>query len=155
MASNGSIFFAGVGTTFLILGAGFGSGMFMANSALKPSAHQAQAPIELPAPIRVVLPSSAQAAEPKTLASVDQPAAPAQVQLPQKEVQATSERIEKAESGGSQPDRRKRRQAERRARRLEARQVRREIKPVGQAPILAFGGDEPPAAKSNFNLFGN
>ena len=26
MASSGSIFFAGVGTTFLILGAGFGSG---------------------------------------------------------------------------------------------------------------------------------
>ncbi len=34
MASNARIFFAGAGTTFVILGAGFGGGLFMANSAL-------------------------------------------------------------------------------------------------------------------------
>jgi hypothetical protein len=35
MASNAGIFFAGVGTTFIILGAGFGAGIMMATSALK------------------------------------------------------------------------------------------------------------------------
>ena len=35
MASNVRIFFAGVGTTFILLGVGFGGGLMMAKSALE------------------------------------------------------------------------------------------------------------------------
>jgi hypothetical protein len=35
MASNAGIFFAGMGTTLIILGTGFGGGLMMATSALK------------------------------------------------------------------------------------------------------------------------
>ena len=53
MASSARIFFAGVGTTFLILGAGFGGGLLMANSALKePTGYQAKAKAEPSAPLR-------------------------------------------------------------------------------------------------------
>ena len=52
MASNARIFFAGVGTTFLILGVGFGGGLILASSTLKqPAAYQACATAEPPSPL--------------------------------------------------------------------------------------------------------
>ncbi len=42
MASNARIFFAGVGTTFVILAIGFGGGAMLAKSALQPAATQAK-----------------------------------------------------------------------------------------------------------------
>ena len=54
MASNAGIFFAGVGTTFIILGAGFGGGLMMATSALKePAEYRNRASAEPPSPDRV------------------------------------------------------------------------------------------------------
>ena len=149
MASNATIFFAGVGTTFIILGAGFGSGLFMANSALKePASVQARAKEEVPAPIRVVLPSSAQAAEPKpVIQQAEQPAAPTtQALAPVKEVQAAPDK-EKTDKKAD-ADKRRKRIAERKARRL------RPSEPSNsEAPVLAYSGDEarPPATSSNFN----
>ena len=65
MASNGGFFFAGVGTTFIILGAGFGGGVMLANSALdKPAEFQARASAEPQSPVRAVLPSPAGAPQP-------------------------------------------------------------------------------------------
>ena len=48
MASNFRIFFAGVGTTFIILGVGFGGGLMMAKSALEePTGYRSRASSEL------------------------------------------------------------------------------------------------------------
>lgn len=156
MASNGSIFFAGVGTTFLILGAGLGSGLFMANSALKqPGGYHARAREDVPAPNRVVLPSSAEAAEGKPVVQkAEQPVAPTPlVQAALKEAQAIPELVEKPDAKKAESDKRKRRQAERKERRLAIKQDNR--RPVSEAPVLAFGGDESRPSNGNFNLFGN
>src|SRR3954447_291013 len=99
MPSNASIFFAGIGTTFLILGAGFGSGMMMANSALKePNHSQSRTTAEAPTPLRVVLPSSAAAAAepkqpPQQAAPAIEAAAPPQI-APAKEAQALPDKVE-------------------------------------------------------------
>ncbi|MCS3758664.1 hypothetical protein [Bradyrhizobium centrosematis] len=157
MASNATIFFAGVGTTFVILGAGFGSGLFMANSALKdPVSFQARSKEDVPAPIRVILPASAQAAEAKPMVQqTEQPVAPTpQVQAPLKEAQAAPEKVEKTDKKAD-ADKRRKRIAERKARRLVAqRSIRPETQPTERAPVMAFGGDES-RTTGNFNLFGN
>ena len=60
MASNAGIFFAGVGTTFIILGAGFGGGLMMATSVLKePVGYQKRTSDEPPPAVRMILPSTA------------------------------------------------------------------------------------------------
>jgi len=65
MASSAGIFLAGVGTTFIILGAGFVGGLMMATSALKePTEYQKRASAEPPSPARIILPSTAEAAQP-------------------------------------------------------------------------------------------
>jgi hypothetical protein len=154
MASSGSIFFAGVGTTFLILGAGFGSGLFMANSALKDSTGvHSRAKEELPAPIRVILPSTAQAAEPKTvLQQAEQPVPPDPLAVaPVKETQAAPEKAEKSDSKKADADKRRKRVAERKARRLAERRNRH----PQEAPVVAFGGDESRSESPSFNLFNN
>src|SRR3954447_17943612 len=120
MPSNASIFFAGIGTTFLILGAGFGGGMMMANSALKePNHYQSRTTAEAPTPLRVVLPSSAAAAEPKQPpqqpASAPEAAAPPQI-APAKEAQALPGKVEKADTRKAEAQReRRQRSAERKA----------------------------------------
>ena len=169
MPSNGSIFFAGVGTTFLILGVGFGSGLMMANSALKdPGRAESRASAQAPSPLRVVLPASAEAAEPKAppqqAASAPETAAPAPMP-PAREAQATpdkrqasADKAEKADTGKAEADQRDRRKraAERKARRLAA--ARRNSQPQAEqraeAPVMAFGGDEPRQGGA-VNLFGN
>jgi len=150
MASNATIFFAGVGTTLIILGAGFGSGLFMANSALKePASVQARAKEEVPAPIRVVLPSSAQAAEPKpVIQQAEQPAAPTTQGLaPVKEVQTPPDK-EKTDKKAD-ADKRRKRIAERKARRLAARRNHQE------PPVLAYSGDEARSLVTSLNFNGN
>jgi len=170
MPSNGSIFFAGVGTTFLILGVGFGSGLMMANSALKdPGRAESRASAQAPSPLRVVLPASAEAAEPKApppqqAASAPETAAPAPMP-PAREAQATpdkrqasADKVEKADTGKAEADQRDRRKraTERKARRLAA--ARRNSQPQAEqraeAPVMAFGGDEPRQGGA-VNLFGN
>ena len=65
MASSTRMFFAGVGNTFAILGVGSGGGLLMADSALKePAGYQARATAEPPSPVRVILPTTAEAAQP-------------------------------------------------------------------------------------------
>jgi hypothetical protein len=95
MASHARIFFAGMGTTLVILGAGFGGGLMMAESALnEPVGYRrlASAP-EPPSPARIVLPSSAEAAQPPQpppqIAAAPQP--PPEIQ-PVKEAQPPVER---------------------------------------------------------------
>src|SRR3954453_23407268 len=66
MASNAGIFFAGMGTTFIVLGAGFRGGLMMAKSALKePVGYRNVASVPEPSSaVRIVLPPSAEAAQP-------------------------------------------------------------------------------------------
>src|SRR6185369_2430288 len=63
--TNARIFFAGVGTTILLIGAGFSGGLMLAKTALEPVApaphHSAAEPLP---PVRIILPSSAEAAAP-------------------------------------------------------------------------------------------
>ena len=83
MTSTTRIFFIGVGTTLAILSAGFGGGLMFAKNAMEQprSANIRSAADRLPA-VRVVLPTSAEAAQPAQapaastqLASFAQPAA--------------------------------------------------------------------------------
>jgi type IV secretory pathway VirB10-like protein len=165
MASNAGIFFAGVGTTFIILGAGFGGGLMMATSALKePAGYQNRASAEPPSPVRVILPSTAEAAQPpqpsqQIAAAPETPLPPPPVQ-PVKGAQAPVERqVEKVDTRKAEAEQRERRKryAERKAKRQAAKANRQQQIEQGErpeAPIMAFGGDEP-RRSGGFGFFGN
>ncbi|WP_426612527.1 hypothetical protein [Bradyrhizobium sp. McL0616] len=151
MATSAGAFFAGIGTTFVILAVGFGGGLLAAKSALnEPNGFQRHSTSEIPAAVRVVLPSSAEAApkpaelprqqtslpEPVTqLAS--EPAKPVKLQVDDQVEKADARKVE-AEARD-----RKRRYAERKAKRAAETRARREQQRVPQqeAPVMAFGGE--------------
>jgi hypothetical protein len=162
MASNAGIFFAGVGTTFIILGAGFGGGLMMAKSALnEPTGYQTRASAEPPSPARVILPSSAEAARPpqppQHIDATPQP--PPQMQ-PVKEAEPSVEKpVDKMDTRKAEAERRehRKRYAERKAKRQAERTKRQQQIEQGErleAPILAFGGDER-RQSGGFGFFGN
>ena len=163
MASNAGIFFAGVGTTFIILGAGFGGGLMMATSALKePVGYQKHTSDEPPPPARVILPSTAEAAQPPQpahTATAPEPPLPPPLQ-PAKEVEpAVQKQVEKVDTKKAESEQRERRKryAERKARRQAEKAKRQQQIERGEpqeAPILAFGGDEP-RRSGGFGFFGN
>ena len=161
MASNAGIFFAGVGTTFIILGAGFGGGLMMATSALKePTEYHNRGPAEPPSPDRVILPSTAEAAQPpqpsQQIATVPEPALPPPLQ-PVKGAQAPVERqVEKVDTSKPEAEQRERpkRYAERKAKRRAERAKRQQQIEQKEAPLMAFGGDEPRRSGA-FGFFGN
>jgi outer membrane biosynthesis protein TonB len=161
MASNAGIFFAGVGTTFIILGAGFGGGLMMATSALKkPTGYQNRASAEPPSPARVILPSTAEAAQPsQQIATAPEPPLPPPLQ-PVKGAQAPVEKqVEKVDIRKAEAEQRERRKryAERKAKRQAERANRQQQIEQGEhqeAPIMAFGGDEP-RRSGGFGFFGN
>ena len=151
MATSAGAFFAGIGTTFAILAAGFGGGLLTARSALnEPSALQHRSVGETRNSVRVVLPSSAEAPQPppqlaqQTSAQhTESPLAPPE---PAKQVRlAVEKQVEKAETrkADAEDRDRKRRSAERKARRAAEARARRDQQPAPQqvAPIMAFGGD--------------
>jgi len=163
MASNAGIFFAGVGTTFIILGAGFAGGLMMAKSALnEPIGYRNIASAaEPPPPARVIVPSSAEAAEPPQpspqIATAPQPLP--QIQPVKEEaLPPVEKRVEKTDSSNPEAVQRERRKryAERKAKR-QAEKAKREQQ-IEQAerrepPIMAFGGDER-RQNSGFGFFG-
>jgi type IV secretory pathway VirB10-like protein len=163
MASNAGIFFAGVGTTFIILGAGFGGGLIMVTSALKePTGYQNRASAEPPSPARVILPSTAEAAQPRQppqqIATAPEPPLPPP--QPVKGAQAPVEKhVEKVDTRKAEAEQRERRKryAERKAKRQAERANRQQQIEQGEhqeAPIMAFGGDEP-RRSGGFGFFGN
>jgi type IV secretory pathway VirB10-like protein len=163
MATSAGAFFAGIGTTFAILALGFGGGLMMANSALKePGGYQSRAASEAPVPVRVILPTSAEAAQPpqQPQQQASPPLDPPPTAPPAKAVHAPAEKqVEKTETrkAEAQERERKRRHAQRQARRLEevrARQQRRQQpRELQDAPIMAFGGDSSP--RPGREWFGN
>jgi outer membrane biosynthesis protein TonB len=159
MASKAGVFFAGVGTTFIILGAGFGGGLMMATSALKePTGFQNRASAEPPSPVRVILPSTAEAAQPPEPSQ--QIATGPEPPPPMKEAQTPVEKqIEKVNTKKAEAEQRERRKryAERKAKRQAEKAKRQQQIEQGEhqeAPIMAFGGDEP-RRSGGFGLFGN
>jgi len=145
MTSKTVIFFAGVGTTFMILGAGFGGGLLMANSALRDTAN-VQTRVSSPAPAepaRVVLPSTAEIARAPQPATQPEPATqeatpPPQPQVhpePVKVVQVPVERqVDAADARKSEVDERERRKqyAERKPKRIASEQARRQQRRIEQ-----------------------
>jgi outer membrane biosynthesis protein TonB len=162
MSSKARIFFAGVGTTFVILAVGFGSGLIMAKSALKePTGHQARANTESITPVRVILATSAEAAQPPqpSAAAVATPEPQPQVQPSIKEVQAPVEKqVEKADTRKAEAEERehRRRYAEHKARKIAAARARQPQEPQTRERStpgsMAFGGDEP---RFGGDFFGN
>jgi hypothetical protein len=158
MTSSARIFFAGVGTTFIILAVGFGGGLIMANSALKePTGYQVKAKAEPSSPVRVILPTSAEAAQP---AQASQPAsqqvAAAEAPLPSAgpvKAAPPEKRVEKAKKAEVEGRERRKRYADRKVRR-EVSRTRQQLEPRVRedAPILAFDSDEP---QGGFGFFGN
>ncbi|NOJ43334.1 hypothetical protein [Bradyrhizobium australiense] len=168
------IFFAGVGTTILLIGAGLAGGLMLAKTAMEPTAPTSNRFIASPSPpARVILPASAEAAtppEPSVASAPHQPGAiaPVPAAAPQviqaKEVQQAPERdkqAERAERRKAEAEERERRErmADRKARREAARIAKQQHQQEQQQPrpqpgIVAFGGDyEQPRLGGGF--FGN
>src|SRR3954468_12932148 len=153
MASNAGIFLAGVGTTFIILGAGFAGGLMMATSALKePTGFQNRASAEPPSPVRVILPSTAEAAEPpqasQQIATAPEPPLPPPVKEAQAPVERQVEKVDTRKAEAEQRERRKR-YAERKAKRQAERAKRQQQIEQGEhqeAPIMALAALSPDEA---------
>jgi len=168
--SNTRIFFAGVGTTFLLIGAGFGSGLMFAKTAMDPAAQTRITAADKLPPVRVILPASAEPApSPLQLATPAADPVPGPQRSPQvipvSEVEAQAvekdrhaERAEQRKAEAAERDRRKR-TAERKARREAARaqqlqeQQQQDARRQARPGIMAFGGDDEPSKTGGF--FGN
>jgi type IV secretory pathway VirB10-like protein len=147
MASNASIFFAGIGTTFIIIGAGFGGGLMFANSAVHNHPAQTRASSHMIEPVRVILPTTTEAAEvPHPRASASQP-------VPNPEIKAVEKQVEKVDTRRAEVDQRERKKhsEERKARKIAAARSKRQMDAKQQLEqqrspqpgIMAFDGDAP------------
>jgi type IV secretory pathway VirB10-like protein len=158
MTTNTGAFFVGVGTTVAILAMGFGSGLIMAKTAVEPRAEQqARAPRESSPAVRVILPASAEPAQPPqpSTTTIAAPTPPAPLIA---EASVSEKMPEKADTRKADVDERERkRYAERKTRRLAERAKHRQQMEQGQyrnPPVMAFGADESrQGAGSGF--FGN
>ena len=154
MASNAIVFFAGVGTTFAILTAGFSGGLVFTKAAFddRPAPNRVD---PAPARMRVILPAYAEPA-PGIIAvpaqsQTDTPAAKPQVQ-PAQEATIAVAQVEKADLRKAERQSRveARRQAERKVRKIAAARAKQRLEAQRreEPAIMAFGGDGP-------HLFGN
>ena len=162
MASNALFFFAGVGTTFVFLTAGFGSGLVFTRAAFDDKPIPSRADSKMPPPVRVILPAYGEQmpaatsvpAKPQTDA-VPASAAPEparEAQVPTAKLSVTDQRKEERNLRAD-----RRRQAERKARRVAAARARQEMikLPGRQEPgIMAFGG-EGILSGTDGHFFGN
>jgi type IV secretory pathway VirB10-like protein len=165
MASNAGIFFAGVGTTFIILGVGFCGGLMMAQSALEePTGYRSRASSESLPPARVVLPFTTEAALPPQTSKEQQevtasPAPQPQAQAAKEQAQAPVEQqVDKVDTRKAKAEERARRKrvAERKAKQLAAERAKHQhVEPDerSRGPVMALGGDEP-RQNAGFGFFG-
>jgi type IV secretory pathway VirB10-like protein len=155
MASSARIFFAGIGTTFIIIGAGFGAGLIFANSAVHNVPAQTRASSPLVDPVRVILPTTAEAAEaPPPRAAVSQPVSAPEIKVPEKQVEKVDTRkaeIEQRERKKHSEERKARKIAAARAKRQMDAKQQLEQQHSPQPGIMAFDGDAP----RQVSLFGN
>ena len=94
MSSNARVFFAGVGTTFVILAVGFGTGLMMASSTLQDTTGRAGSTSVRLAPVRVILPASAEPAQPQPL----QPEQPTTTAIPAPESQPQAQQVKEVQA---------------------------------------------------------
>lgn len=154
MASNTRAFFVGVGTTFAVLAVGFGGGIMLAKGAMEPSPSAAVRSTPILSPVRIILPASADAAQPPQA-----PASPAPVPALQgnriQEAHRSPEQNDRA--GGTEHRIEDSRQRERRNRVVERRAKRETARVAKQQQLLrqgivAFGGEnEQPTFGTNFS----
>jgi hypothetical protein len=145
MVSSARIFFAGIGTTFIIIAAGFGGGLMFAKSALHDTPAVAKVAKSID-PVRVILPTTAEAAEVKpVLATESSPlVSPKEVEHSRAihAGEAGAEKAAEAKKSATEERARRKRYAERKARKLAESKARQQIE--RQRPeIMAFGNDEP------------
>jgi hypothetical protein len=154
MASNAVVFFAGVGTTFAILTAGFGGGLVFTKAAFDDRPAPTRADPGMAPRVRVILPAYAESA-PSIVpdqSQTDNPAAKPDVQpapdalMPVAQVEKTDD-MRKAER---QSKLEARRQAERKAKKIAAARAKQRIEAQRreEPAVMAFGSDGP-------HLFGN
>jgi hypothetical protein len=157
MASSTRMFLAGVGTTFALLGMGFGGGLMLAKSALHDvTPVQTRASLEKPSPVRVILPESAEAAQPpqpgKAVPAEPPPAPVAQaVAVQPMAAEKPPEKMD-TKKAERQDRERHRRYAERKARRIA--RARQQLEQPQQRPepgVMAFDGEQP----RTVGFFGN
>lgn len=141
MASNARVFFARMGTTFIIRAVGFGSGVILARTTMELPAPSPSLATRLP-PARVILPASAEAVVPpqplvETVAAPD----PSPLVTPVKQAQQAQKRDNQAERAEQ-----RKAEAEERARRKKyaERKAKREADRLAaqQPGVMAFGSDD-------------
>jgi hypothetical protein len=140
MVSTARIFFAGIGTTFLIIAAGFGAGLMFAQTALHDTPVQTRTASKPIDPVRMILPTTAEAAtapQPSTAVPV-QPVPVAEVKVPEKQIEKVDTR-----KADDEERTRKRKYAERKARKIAAAKMieARERQPA-EPRIMAFDGNQ-------------
>ena len=148
MASNAVVFFAGVGSTFVILTAGFSSGLAFTKAAFDDTRAPARVDLRPPPSVRVVLPAYGEPAssaapvidEHRTALAMPE-AQP--VREASKPVAQVSMPDPKTVEANLRAERRK--QAERKARKVAAAKARQDMIVQNQLPprVMAFGGDGP------------
>ena len=139
MASGTRIFFAGIGTAFVIIAAGFGGGLMFAKTVLNEPSSKSRASLHRSEPVRVVLATTAEAAPAPQPAVIAEQTAPApEIRVPEKQVEKINNKKADAEERA-----RNKRYAERKAKRYAARMgIRQVAHSTPQSGILAFGGDD-------------
>lgn len=157
MATNTSTFFAGVGTTFVVLALGFSGGMILTRTIAGPPPEQhARAPRD--PSMRVILPASAEPAQPPQLSPmISETAPPSPTQSPVKETVLPETTVQKVDTRKAEERERRKQSAERKAKRLADRAKRQqqfELSQGHEAPIVAFDGNEP-RQSGGFGFFGN
>src|SRR4051795_13731532 len=113
MATNARIFFAGIGTTFIIIAAGFGGGLMFAKTMMNDAPSQNRAASHQLEPVRVILPTTAEAAPaPQPVAAVEPAPAP--------EIKSPEQQVEKVDTRKADAEERvyRKRVAERKARKV-------------------------------------
>ncbi len=152
MSSKVGIFFAGVGTSLVILAVGFAGGFIVARPAPKQQAgYQTRAGTEGITPVRVIMPASAEPAQPPQpqTAAVAAPEPAPQVQPSLNEVQAPVDRpVEKADKNSAESEERqhRRRYAQYKAKRIAAARARKQEAQMGaryEPGPMAYGDDRP------------
>ena len=156
-----------MGTPVILLGVGFGGGLMMAKSALEePTGHRSPAPSEPLPPVRVILPSTTEAALPpqspkeqQIVAASPEPAPQPQPQPAKEVAQAPIEQqVDKVDTRKAKAEERARRKrvAERKAKQLAAERAKQQhVEPDERprGPVMAFGGGEP-RQSGGFGFFG-
>jgi hypothetical protein len=154
MGLSARIFFAGVGTTFIILALGFGCDWMLAKSAIHAPFTQVQAGLETQSKtqsgMRVILASSAEPA----VRATETPGSEQRSQenpalIPMPVVEKQSLKVDGKKTNEDLRERRRKRYAEREAKWIASRAVTSDSQRRSVSGLMAFGSEE------SRNFFGN